>query len=580
MLNAECRMLSARRTRGARFSGGRHGRRSPERATGNQSVSRKRTLAVACLAVLATASAAWAQDAPSPADALRDLRGEPAGPATAAKPPPPPASRPTTQPTQPASAPSTRPAGSPPAVGGGGLFGAAGKLWELFGPVGVGSIAAWLAVWAVMAAFAFRTRGMPACLGASLLAGLAAVYVLSIPEFGQFVMFLLWVAVFTALGVVAAWALWKRQMPAAFTALILSLVAFGLGMWNSDNVLLFEEDRSAELAAARERQRKARQAQAEQLRAEDGNDVHFAGADGKAAATQAATRPADGKDSAAAAKGEYDYRKGGKKQRDPNKAVKGEILTAVVDAADEAGQADGPRVKLVSGADYVLVNQLDRINRFAVRLTLVVALLLAGVEYLRRFNLTFGSIFPVPIAGPAVDAIWPKTHSVYLHTAGGEAVRQYLETAVHKGESFICIAPADPWPDGRRRLGRLPAGRWLWSLGKIACPPGDPRFDSRFVFESAWYGRYAFVILCDGVDEALRGFLRDLEAAVRMRRHTRATARRTVNIVWHMPQPMPPDHLERLVRLCPQTNLKLLVASDQAPDAQARERFDEMAATG
>ena len=91
---------------------------------------------------------------------------------------------------------------------------------------------------------------------------------------------------------------------------------------------------------------------------------------------------------------EYAYRKRGRKQRDPNKvaAPNEELLTSVVGGQAERTRSFAGGAVMLVGDDWVRANQLDRLNRFAVRLTLVVALLMAGIEYLRRFNHTFGSI--------------------------------------------------------------------------------------------------------------------------------------------------------------------------------------------
>ncbi len=491
-----------------------------------------------------------------------------------------------TQESRPAttSAPAPRPATQPAAGEQTGLLEGLGrgacKVGWYFGPVGVASILAWVLVWVVLAAWSARTRGMGICLGASLLAGLAVVYVYSLPEVGDFVAFFLWLAVFAALGVVVLWAIIGKEVPVVFAALILSIAAFGLGMWNSDNVDTIELDRRAEIASARRRQMLARQEEVRKLKSKAA-DIRFAEDNANDALDLAGYKHKEVKTLTAGdanspdAPGDYAYRRDGKRLRDPNKIAGDDLLTEAVKDQAAGGRRLAGGARLLPGPDYVLAGQLDKINRFAVRLTLVVSLMLAAVEYLRRFNFTFGSILPMPIACRAIDSLWPKTHSVYLHAPNGRAVREYLETAVRKGESFICLAPADPWPGEDISLGRLPI-RGPWCLRKIACAPGDAAYGSGFIFESAWFRRYAFVILAEELDGPLRAFLGDVIEKLHMRRHTRAAAARTLNLLWALPVPPPGEMLEELTFLCRETNLKLVLASSAPPGGEARELFEEI----
>ena len=472
-----------------------------------------------------------------------------------------------------ATQPTTRPAEAQEPPGAfEGLTALVGKLGWYFGPVGLASIGTWMLVWVILIVRSVSSRSMGLSLGVSILAGLAVVYVYSIPDVGPFVGPVIWLGVFAAMAVVAAWAVLGREVPAVFAALILSVAGLGLTLWNSDNVLEIEEDRSAILAAARKRQMRVRQAEIDKLRGEAA-DIHFAEDGAGDAMDLAGYKQKDA--NALAAPADYDYRAGGKKRRDPNKIVKDDPLADFIDdpADERAGFGGGAR--RLPGADYVLANQLDTINRFAARLTLLVALILAAVEYLQRFNRTFGSILPLPLACRAVDSLWPKSHCVHFRTADAGRVRHYLETAVRKGESFICFTPRDPWPGEDVRLGRLPI-RWLWPLRKIACRPGDAAYGSEFVFESAWFGRYAFVVLADALDAPLTGMLDELLDLLRMRRHTHATAARTVNLIWDLPTAPPAETLEELACLCTETNLKFILSSPDAPPADVEGLFDEI----
>ena len=474
------------------------------------------------------------------------------------------------------------------------ITGAVSKLTLCFGAVGTACVALWLLVWLGMIAWSFRTPGMRACLAGAFLVGLVIVYALMVPHAGEVLAIGVWAAIAAAVAVVVAWAVQRREVPLAFAMLLVSLVAFGLGRWNSDNVSMIREDRSAELAAARQRQLAARRAEAQKLRSRAA-DIRFAEDDANDAMDAAGYSDQELEKLESSA--EPEYRRRGKRQRNPNQID--ESLPAIDAAVAGLDDDDAPPYRYLPGDDYVLANQLDLMNRFAVWLTLVTALLLAAVEYLRRFNDTFGSILPLPIANRTIDAIWAKTHSVLLLNRGdaealgtdgtstpssassafsalkssSQPVAEYLETAVRKGESFIVFTRKDPWPE-RTHLPRLPGTGRLRALGKIAARAGEPACEPELVLESAWYGRYAFVLLADGYAGPAAEALGEIMNMLQMRLRTRARARRSVHLVWDVPEAPPAEVVKELAFLCRETNLKLVAVADD-PGAWPAEAFEE-----
>ena len=66
------------------------------------------------------------------------------------------------------------------------------------------------------------------------------------------------------------------------------------------------------------------------------------------------------------------------------------------------------------------------------------------------------------------------------------------------------------------------------------------------------------------LDEPLRAMLSGLLEMLRMRHHTRASAWRTVHVVWDLPEPMPSETVEELVFLCREANFKFVaIARDK-----------------
>jgi len=124
-------------------------------------------------------------------------------------------------------------------------------------------------------------------------------------------------------------------------------------------------------------------------------------------------------------------------------------------------------------------------------------------------------------------------------------------------------------------LGRLPLlPKAFWPLQKFSCSVDKKDFDDEFLFESAWFGRYCFVLLGDGPQVPNR--LEALAAFLELRRSTRASARRTVNVLWDLETPIPRDTVERLAPLCRETNFKLLVTTTEPPGDQLACCFEEV----
>lgn len=551
--------------------------------------------------------------------------------------------------TEPASQPaaSTEPPPPPPAL----LVSLADAILKLpvyFGVTGTVCVLLWLGIWVAMVRYSLKTKGMRGCLASSFLVGLAVAYLLTLQGLESFVLLMLWIGVFAVLVVTVLCAILKKNLPLAFATLVLSVLAFGLGEWNHINVSDIQEDRSAEELVAKKRQAKVQTKEAVEIRTKrKSSDIHFAEDDnsadikkaryteaelkklraaekaaadanmttaGKADTAGAGARKDDDdvpvdSDANTAAKTDtsaaedpnspmFAYRKGGPKARDPNKIDrKGEVLTNVVAKAERAKEPSfGAGARKLLGPELIKARMLNKFNLFAVRLTMIVALFLAVIEYLRRFNSTFDSIYPLPIASRTVDSMWPKTHAVHVRTDSDETVRQYLCTVVEKGESFLYVGSCDPlgdrlaglpriheklfWPLTRLAARRPWLACWLWrltmSVRKIVWRVGDAAHSNHFVFESAWFGQYCFVVLADSLDKRLLTFLEDVMERLRKRRRTRATAWRTVNFVWCLPEPPPEKLMNELTFLCRETNCKLVLFQAQAPCGDTLDFYEEV----
>ena len=236
--------------------------------------------------------------------------------------------------------------------------------------------------------------------------------------------------------------------------------------------------------------------------------------------------------------------------------------------------------------DVNRAQKFDRGNLFAVEVTLWIAVLMVCLDYLNRFNRTFDSALPLPIAGEIVDAFFDKTHVVYLQTGDARPVRNYLEWAVRKRETFLLLACRDPWKIDR--LSRLPIEKITipekvaekiglaelkWELQKLVFEGRDVAGKVEFIFESAWFDRYCLVILGE---QAAKVMLDAVVKYLELRQETQAKARRTVNVVWGVDSPLSAETLERLAPLFRKSNFKLIYVSPAPPSPDMAGLFDEL----
>ena len=428
------------------------------------------------------------------------------------------------------------------------------KLAYYFGTIGIASVAAWLVAVALM-----------------------ALYVLSL-----------------------------RRSLVCWPALAVAIVGLVLANINSNNVSAIRMDFSEDIRAAKQRAaeeaaadrtpaesdvseeaEKARQAEAaekdnepaegEQPGVEEAEEVKQVEAPEKED-EPAEGQPADAADSKrepgekpAAAEPRHDYHQRGKVERaEGMKVENGEKIPI------GPGTEDQPVVqnlRMMKPNEVAHANRLDRLNLFFARWSLYLAVVVVVFDYFRRFNRTFGSFFPLPFGGRLVDSMFPKTHTVCIHRPKDKVVKKYLKRVVRKGETFIYFGRRDPWQASR--LGRLPLlPKAFWPLQKLSCPADKKDFEDEFLFESSWFGRYCFVLIGDGPLAPSR--LETLAGFLELRRSTRASARRTVNVLWDLETPIPGDTVERLAPLCRETNFKLLVTTSEPPGDRLASRFEEM----
>jgi hypothetical protein len=355
----------------------------------------------------------------------------------------------------------------------------------------------------------------------------------------------------------------------------LAVVGLALAAVTSENIRSIEIDRSPDVLAAEEAGKKAAQ---EKLRSRAAG-IRFAE---DTAADQADVAGV----SVAEEQGAYEraveerlakipsYRSRGKQRRSA-KSDKDAVAatpqaageTAGEQATPDAGSEEKQAGRMLPESQLLVADRYDRINRGVAWSLLSLAFGLVGLEYLRRFNSTFDSVWPLPLAGTWIDGAFAKSYVVdetLPPVAAQDLLPDFLQRAVRKGESFILFSKHDPLPE-RDALPRVAIGPLRWSLPKRTFDVADVQADpavGEIVFESAWFGRGAFVLTGSGpaADAVLAGMV-----AMLVRRHNcRAAARCVVNLVWALPQPPAAATADELRFLCPQMNLRLIVLACDA----------------
>ena len=382
---------------------------------------------------------------------------------------------------------------------------------------------------------------------------------------------LLWVA---ALAVALVGAPRGRRYRWLFAALGLLAAAWGFAHVNSLSVSAIRLDQRAEIEASKEALRRVQ----EDAEMSGKVRVRFAeDAPGEADAIAGMRKGEPAADALATPEtatldaGEKvpAYRLKGKQARKTasggtNEVFVGDRLTAEQRAAES-------KVRMLKSDQLVEANRLDHYNLLAVRGLFWLVLFAIAIDYLWRFGRPFRCYFPLPISSHWIDAHFARPHAVWIASDAPETWGRYVSDLVRKGESFIDFGPDGAVPAALPRLR-------LWRLRLANLPvmtygaPGQPD-EGEFVFDAAWFGRCGVGVRDP---ETSRRLIADLEAYLRMRSLTHAVARRPVHLAWRWPDLPPAADVERLMRLCRETNWTFVVLAPHPPPPSIAGAFDDV----
>jgi len=438
------------------------------------------------------------------------------------------------------------------------------NLWTYFGVVGLLAIVLAVGLLAWLVWFARRGR-LGAVLPVAALAVLTLYTVAKLGGFGGYLFAVAWVLLGLCLLI---YAVSRRFDGVGVLAVAAAMIAVAWG--NSLQVSAIEALPSGKQKAIAEQMRKERlgvlTSHASSIRyAEDTQ------ADRLDVAGVSEEKYESIYEAAAAGEGEVPaYKQGGKVARDEGKKKTDSDTKQLVEQ-QATREADATRKLPVE--DMIAAQRYDRIALFAVRCLFLLAVVMVAIDYLRRLNRTQDSLVPLPLGGPWLDAIAPKSHAVHLHAGDPAAVGRFLRRSVGRGESFLFFGDEDPLPEAEAELPRLPlllSRLWAMRVYRVRAMQDVP--GPGYVLESLWFTRASFVVLGEAVR---RPMLDALLAQLRMRRLPRARVRRTSHVVWRVDGPVAAPTLDDLVFLCRSANMKLVIVSNEPCPASLTARFEE-----
>ncbi|GDY12163.1 hypothetical protein LBMAG53_10410 [Planctomycetota bacterium] len=237
--------------------------------------------------------------------------------------------------------------------------------------------------------------------------------------------------------------------------------------------------------------------------------------------------------------------------------------------ADLATSAKPVGVTGFTSADIAAANQLDLLNRFAVRTSLLFVLIVAIAELLRANNRLPTTLPPLPLSRSWIDMIFPRPDAGLVDADAGELCRRLIG----RGEGLFYIGVSDPLATDQVARPPIPA---LSVLTVDAV--GGPHRDPPWMLGVAWAVRSAVVVVVGGgAGGAARAesLLESLTAEADIRRTILARANPTLNLVWDLPT-VPPRHLtDRLLFIGGGIGIRLLIIDHGSVPEPLRERLGD-----
>lgn len=224
------------------------------------------------------------------------------------------------------------------------------------------------------------------------------------------------------------------------------------------------------------------------------------------------------------------------------------------------GETERPPSAIMSEADLVLANRLDRWNLNFTMILIGCGLLGLFFDYLRRANIYQQATWPLPFPASWRQSFTPLPPVVVRPEPPRRDLAAELSWLVRRGDVFLLL-DSDP------KAAALPAA---FSRGFFKRSPvdvirvQDEALTDDFIFEALWFGRACFVIDSrERADRILRRFIPLLEE----RKKFRARVRRNVHVVFNLDTKLSAELLQSFELLAPVTGYSLFLSGAARPIA-------------
>lgn len=361
----------------------------------------------------------------------------------------------------------------------------------------------------------------------------------------------------------------------AHIALVVGIGALVLATVNSKtHVGRIQVDRSAQIQEQMSRQAMARQA-AEDDRADEVAPIRFAeDASGEYFDT-AGLDEADLKYFESFSESVTPAWKREKKQRSTDDADPDDLESLIgagqeregIDVPDIIEEQEEAEPILMSDADKLTADRLDKANLSISRVAVLLAVLFITFDYVRRLNRYEEVYFPLPLPSGWSDALSSRPAELTLPAKPRRSLMDELRVITRRGEVFVYYTDnAESARNATVSLPRLPAGCWPIHVLRA---DGDPKLDDTFVFETLWFGRHSFVV---GSPERAQAMIHRFTELLSERLRSRAHTRRTVHVVWDLAEPIPEQAARRFVELAAATGFVLIINPSTPNASREKER--------
>lgn len=242
-------------------------------------------------------------------------------------------------------------------------------------------------------------------------------------------------------------------------------------------------------------------------------------------------------------------------------------LEDLIDDEEQAGGADvaeleeeaGPEPILTDEPTMVLANRVDRWNLKISRYLVLFAVIVLGLDYLRRANIYAKASLPLPLPSAWLNFQTPMPALVVRPDSPRRSVPEEVSWLARRGDAFVYLTDDSTKASDVRRAWEALSGRQrrmdLLQPGESGCD-----VDDGFVFEALWFRRGSFVVDSAERAETMMSYFLEL---LKERRATRARTRQTVHVVWDLNTPVPETLSQALADFGGPAGFSLFVINSQ-----------------